>query len=479
MGLAVIATAWYPLHAITALPSQSYNEGWNAYRQSMALAGQPLYPVRPALWTTNYPFLSFHLIAFLSGTKAGMVRTGRIICFAALIATALLAGSSIAAVTASRPAARYAGLSLFAGLACFYGAGRAVNDPEMLSLAFASLGLFAYFKSRHRAAWIILAAIAFALSLFTKHDLIALPLSVAITLAITRNHRALAIFCAAGLTASAVLLALTFHLDGRYFFSALVQPRAYESRNLIAETLHYLLHFAVPLLLAASLLIRDPATPHRAFLLTLLVCSNLLAIFFSGGDGVAANIFFAPALADLLACVIALRQLQRHPGRGFQAALILTTLAALAMLPAQLRTDLANTARRPAATQAARLAIAALAAHPGPAICEDLLLCFNAGKPIGYDPYYVNDEIRTARLQQSAILAALSAHAYAVIQINGAPAFALRAARHGGRFTKPFLQTLFRQYHPILLTPFYALFVPNTPAPSPPSCRRRPASPSS
>ena len=457
----VLVTAWYPLSFINSLPSKNYNEGWNAYRQVMALEGQPLYGSTPALWTTNYPFLSFHVIAILSGARDKMVYTGRIVSFASLIATSLFAGCIIAEVTRSRVAALYASLSLFAWLACFFGVGRAADDPEMLSLAFASLGLFAYFKSQRRDAWIIVSAIGFTLSLFTKHDLIALPLSIAADLLIGRNHRAFAIFCGAGAIASILLLIVSTHFDGPYFFAELLHPRAYSFANLIPETLHYLLHFFVPLLVAVVALHTDRNIPYRNFLRILLLFTNIIAIYFSGGDGVAANIFFAPIIANLLACVIAICHLQRHATqRHFQTALILTTLYGALMVPFQLRTDLIAASRIPAATKAAQLAIMQLKSYPGPAICEDLLLCYDAGKPLGYDPYYVRDQILVGRLSQTSILAGLAAHHYAVVQINSTPDIAMLEQRHGGRFSKPFLTTLFRQYRPVMINSFFSVFVP-------------------
>ena len=147
MGLSVIATAWFPLLSITALPSENYNEGWNAYRQWMTVEGQPLYGSHPALWTTNYPFLSFHIIGLLGAAKGNMVLAGRIVCFASLIATSVLVGGIVRGATGSRAGALYAGLCLFAWLASFNGAGRAANDPELLSVAFTSFGLFAYLQS--------------------------------------------------------------------------------------------------------------------------------------------------------------------------------------------------------------------------------------------------------------------------------------------------------------------------------------------
>ncbi len=174
MGLSVIATAWFPLLSITALPSENYNEGWNAYRQWMTVEGQPLYGSHPTLWTTNYPFLSFHIIGLLGAAKGNMVLAGRIVCFASLIATSVLVGGIVRGATGSRAGALYAGLCLFAWLASFNGAGRASNDPELLSVAIAIFGLFAYLKAPRRIFWLALSAIAFAISLFTKHDLLAI-----------------------------------------------------------------------------------------------------------------------------------------------------------------------------------------------------------------------------------------------------------------------------------------------------------------
>ena len=153
---------WFPLLSITALPSENYNEGWNAYRQWMTVEGQPLYGSHPALWTTNYPFLSFHIIGLLGAAKGNMVLAGRIVCFASLIATSVLVGGIVRGATGSRAGALYAGLCLFAWLASFNGAGRASDDPELLSVAFTTFGLFAYLKAPRRLFWPALSAIAFA-----------------------------------------------------------------------------------------------------------------------------------------------------------------------------------------------------------------------------------------------------------------------------------------------------------------------------
>jgi hypothetical protein len=466
MGLCVIMTAWFPLLSLTSLPSENYNEGWNAYRQWMTVEGQPLYGSHSALWTTNYPFLSFHIVGLLGAAKENMVLVGRIVSFASLVATSVLIGAIVRGATGSNSGALYAGLCLFSWLAAFNGAGRASNDPELLSVAITTFGLFAYLKDPRAIVWSALSAAAFAVSFFTKHDLVAFPLSVGVHLLMTRNWPSFVTFCTAGLVAAGLLLALSFHLDGPYFFADLLQPRAYMLENLREQTFHYLLHFLVPLIFAVVFLWRDRATPCRSLLFTLLISTNLAAIYFSGGDGVGSNIFYAPLMADLISFVIAVCWLERkvlkepRAWRSFRTALTVSTMVGVLMVPFQLYLDILGELRMPATTKAAQQAIALLGSTHGPAMCEDMLLCYNAGKPIDYDPYYVKDQILIGRLQESSILAMLIAHHYAAIQINGVVDTASLAHRKAGRFTKPFLHTFLAQYRPILVHRSYSVFVP-------------------
>jgi hypothetical protein len=395
-----------------------------------------------------------------------MVLAGRIVCFVSLVASCLLVGCIVRHITGSRAGALYAGFCLFASFGSFYDAGRASNEPELLSVAFTALGLFTYLRDPLRPAWVALSAIAFAVSLFTKHDLIAFPLSIGIHLSITRNWRGVAVFLTTGISVSVLLLALTFHLDGPYFLAELWQPRAYDYDNLRYETLHYLLHFLVMLLIGAVLLFRDRSTPYRSFYLVLLVVTHLIAVYFSGGDGVAANIFYPPLIADLLVFVIMICRLENRSEndpqarKSFRTALIVSTLVTAVMVPFRLHHDIVDQLRMPATTRAARQAIADLESTHGPAICEDLLLCYESGKLLDFDPYYAEDQILIGRLREDGVLAMLTAHHYAAIQIDGALDAASLAQRRDKRFSKPFLRTLLAQYRPVLVTPAYSVFVP-------------------
>jgi hypothetical protein len=335
-------------------------------------------------------------------------------------------------------------------------------------VAFTIFGLFAYLNASRNVFWVVLAAMAFALSLFTKHDLIAFPISIGIHLLVTRNWRGLVAFLAVGIGAAGLLLVLSFRLDGPYFFAALLQPRAYSFGNLGYETLHYLFHFLVPLLVGVVLLLRDRATPFRSFFFILLVFTHLAAVYFSGGDGVAANVFYPPLIADLLICAVTICRLERRIAtepqarKCFRIALVITTLAVAITVPSRLHYDIVAQLHMPAATKAAKQAIGVLESTTGPAICEDLLLCYESGKPLDYDPYYVHDQTLIGRKQESSVLAMLTAHHYAAIQIDGAVDAGSLSRRKDERFSKSFLRTLLAQYRPVLVTQIYSVFVPRS-----------------
>ncbi|MCB8881050.1 hypothetical protein ACELLULO517_12460 [Acidisoma cellulosilytica] len=466
MACCVIATAWFPLLNIGAFPSNNYNEGWNAYRQWMTVEGQPLYGNHPTLWTTNYPFLSFHIIGLLGGVKQHMVLAGRIVCLVSLMMTSGLVGGIVRIVTGSRAGALYAGLCLFASLASFFGVGRASNDPELLSLAVSTFGIFAYVKAPKSIFWPLLSAIAFAVSLFIKHDLIVFPFSICIHLLITRNWRGFVVFIIGGMGAAVLLLALSSYLDGPHFLAELLHPRAYSWHNLSKETLHYLVHFLIFLVIGVVVLLREKTTPFRSLLFTMLISTHIASVYFSGGDGVASNIFYPALIASLLTCVVGIcrleGQLRQNPRarKSFQAALVIATLSVIATIPSRVHGDCVAQLRLTEETKAARQATASLLSTPGAAICEDLLLCYDADKPMDLDPYYTHDQILTGQLKESTILTMLDDHRYAMIQLDGAVDAASIAHRKTVRFSGRFLHTLLSQYRPILVTQFYSVFVP-------------------
>jgi hypothetical protein len=467
LSICIAMLSWFPLLRIGSLPSINYNEGWNAYRQWMTVVGQPLYGAQPGLWVTNYPFLSFHIVGLLGAAIGDVVLAGRLLSFVSLMVVSALLGGIVRIGTGSSRGGLYAGLCLFLWIATFTPDRRAMNDPELLGAAFATFGLFAYVKAPRAALWLGLSAFAFAMSLFTKLDFIALPASVGLHLLLTRRWRALMLWGAAGIASAGLLLALALHWDGAYFFAHILWPRAYLARCFFSNMGNYLPQFGLPLGLSVFLLVRYGRSAYRGLLFILLIVTHVTALFFSSGDGVDSNIYYPPLIADVLACAFAVcaleRALPRNPGlyRGFIAALALPVLAGVAFVPYRFHKDLVAQQALPDATRSAQRAIAFLRSAEGPAICEDILLCYRAGKQVDYDPYFVKDQILIGRLKEADVLAMLASHHYAAIQMTGVVDTVSPVARKKRRrFTQGFMQALAAEYRPALTSGTYSLFTP-------------------
>ena len=451
----------WPVLRIADRPSINYNEGWNAYRQTMAAHGVPLYASPPRLWITNYPFLSFHLIGLLGGAIGNVVLAGRLVSLASLLALAGLAGGIVRTITGSSRVGLHAGLCLALWIATFTPERRAMNDPALLGMALAALGSFAYLVSRGRSGWLVVSALAFAASLFVKPDLLALPLGVGAHLALRGRWPSLLLWAATGALAAGLLLALTFDLDGAYLFAHLARPRAYRFGNLAGNVLKYVLHFGAVLALCATL--RHRRAIDRD-LLVLLAITTTVAVALSGGDGVASHIFY-PSLLVLAVCSGVL--LAASPGRPM-AALAIPVLAGAAFVPIVLAHDRAAFDRQHALAGSARRTIAMLRAANGPAICEDLLLCLQSGKPLDADPFFVHDQLATGRpghaplrsLEALAeILSMLAQHRYAAIEIDGAVDAAAPAVGRT-RFDRAFMASLLSHYRLVRVDRYHSLLEP-------------------
>ena len=302
--------------------------------------------------------------------------------------------------------------------------------------------------------------------MFTKQDLLALPFGVAVHLLATRNGRALAVWAATGALAACVLLALTFRLDGHCFFANLLRPRAYVPRNLGRNVLGYGLHLGTALAISVSILVRFRAIAFRGLLLVLLLATHLTSIFLSGGDGVATNIFYPSMIALAVSCAAALCSLgnvhsrTRHADRLLIAALVVPAMLSAVFVPFRLDRDLAARRNLAAATKDAREAARVLRSVHGPVICETILLCYQAGRTLDYDPYFVNDQVLIGRIRESEMLGMLTSHRYAAIEIDGVVDTASPLATSRRRFTKAFMQTLSAEYRLVRTDGTYSIFEP-------------------
>lgn len=466
-----VAMLLAPLSRMVASGSVNYNEGWNAYHQQSASQGKPLYGDAPKLSTNNYPPISFHLIGRMSHLTGDVNQTGRWIAFVSLGIVATLCGMIVHCFTSSAPLAIFTAFNAVVWIA-FYLADRiGMNDPQLLGMVFSFAGLYLYIRSEERPVWLLLSGILFSISLFTKHNLLALPAAVGLRLVLRKSWNHLVIWGVTVAGGSALLLVLTQYYDGPYFIAHLIAPRS--MKGWLTRVTEYATTFQLPLMIAVVWALHKGVVSMRHTLALCLFLANGVALAFAGGIGVDKNIFFdsmfslviigALVFADLAPYVV--RMQQRCVLLG---ALLLAPSAGVVIgIPMILRTEWSNWKLNVVRERAKESDFIAgvLRSHAGPALCEDLLLCFNAGKPLIYDPFFVFNLLKVGRLQETELVSLVQNQRFRSIQLNlDRNEEGLRPGERG-IFSAPFIDAVLRNYRTEVRAGDFVVLVPNDAVP--------------
>ena len=467
VGLAAAAACLvaYPLSHLFSPMSFNYSEGWNAYWDEAARLGRPLYAAPPDLTIVNYPPVSFHLIGLLSRVLGGVTLAGRLVALFGLAWSAANVATAATALTRSRRGGLYAALCFLLWLALLTPGRIATNDPHFLGLALSTLGVCAYLRAAGRAGWIVAAAVFFATSLFVKNNLLAFPLATALHLLLTRQWRGFVCFAGAGILVAGLFLALSIAVDGRFFLAHLLSARAVNRVDGIENVTVFYTYYYAPVLIGVAWLLwsRSPASGFAALCFG---AAALLAAAFGFGNGVAYNIHYETFAAMAIVAAAALCTVGRAVASLPRGWIAFATVALLAVAPVPVRTPtelygtLGRSARLPQREADYTAAMALIQATPGPALCESLLMCFQAGKPFEYDPYYVKDQIRTGRIAEQRIVAALNARHYAAVELGEDDASFTLAGGERLRFTAGVIAALLANYRVAQQSPAYAVLVP-------------------
>jgi hypothetical protein len=483
MIVAYLALFSFPVRRSLANVEVNYNEGWNAYRAAMVANGIPLYGTPPQGFGTGtaYPPLSFHLIAWL-GTTSTFTGVGRWVSLISLMVTGVFVSLIVRRAGGSRQIAVFSFLLYEIGIALLRPDRIGMNDPQLLAEALSTAGLFFYFRNPDSKHLLCISALLFCLAGFTKPNLLAFPAAVAIDL-LFRSLRAFAVWAGAMVLSAGLLTAMTLSVDGRYFFHHLMSGggRAYSFWVAWSNYHHYVEIFQGLLVIATAWSICAFRT--RKVFVSAFVLSYVLAFLLAGGSGVDLNIFFNALAATAMACGIALSDFSFVPV-GSRSAFLNSTAALMfgvffisimIFVPGQLRRNREQLRLLPARVREFNSAVELLKTRPGPALCESLLMCYEAGKPFEYEPYSVRDLLRTGRLHEDEVLQLLRTHRFQTVQI------ALRSDEEDlkesvdllaslssdqkqpnteRRFTPNFMKELLRDYQLSMRTSQMAIFCP-------------------
>jgi hypothetical protein len=408
MGLAFAATSLLlrDALAIGAHVPLDPSEGWNAYLARAAVNGGPLYP-QDGLMINNYPPLSFYIVGALSRITGDPIVAGRLV---SLISFFALCGSIVAILREmGSDVLSTLFASLFLAVALLVASDYvAMNDPQLLGHALQLTGLSLLLPSRRDA---IAAALLMVAGLFVKHNLLALPLAASLWLLLqdrregTRFILSVLIFCLTGLAAARLFL-------GVDLIAALSAPRHLAIANAVAGLGRFLHWSGAALLVAAGLALGS----HNAGLkLIALYAGFALALggIFAFGDGSDANTFFDAAIALSLGAGLALVHLPKR----WTGPLALFVAAPLVLYLAQTHRQ-ANFAYSEAFAREAPLDIGFIEIHRGPALCQDLTLCFWAAKDQPVDIFNLSQAYLTGARSDADLTRRLETQYFSSIVVN-------------------------------------------------------------
>jgi hypothetical protein len=449
----------------------SCNEGWNVYNAAREAAHQPLYPQDAGWTTTNYPMLSFVVMAKLHHWTHDYLFTARVLSLLSLCGSCVLVGGIVFQLASAWRPALLAGLFCLAlfSVAADYPAYVGMDDPQMLALFFYMAGLWIYLKLDRSWAGAALSALCFVLAVSVKHNPVEFPLAVLIDLLLISRRRAFW-FCAWGLALLAASVGLQLHYGGPNFFASLLSPRTYSVAKAFKLTGVDLGPLLLPLgvgLFTAWRLRKDPRLRIAG---TVLVIALLAGGFFLGGDGVSINAFFGAYLS--MSIMVGLFFARIENSSQFRAAYAPAALFGwLLVIPWLLVPNLDDRAQAqinwnpPLALKKISDAetrfnaeVAFLHRQPGPALCECLLCCYYAGKPYVYDPFNATRAVDFGKLDPEVIVSALRRQQYGAVQLAGPIGDSYRTEM----FAPAILAAIQENYHPAFKNQEAAIYVPNS-----------------
>jgi hypothetical protein len=382
------------------------NEGWNAAHALSLLAGKSLYPPPQSLMVNNYPPLSFYLVAALTKVTGDAVIAGRILALLSFFGACAAIALALLQMGLSRHA-RWAAVLFFAATLLIASDYVGMDDPQLLGHAVQLFALLWLLQGRP-----LTSGAAFAVSLFIKHNLLALPLAAALWLW-QRDRSTLSRFAIAG-SGFVVFGLMLFYLTYGISLPAVVSSsRLISPANIISGVSHV---WWAALPLAGLLLLRDP---RREFLLIYAAIALIVGLLFSAGDGVDVNAFFDLAIA----CALGL-------GLAAETSSVRAALCALP-LPLFLIVNFHdnNFFFTPDFRKQSARDIAFLKSRPGPALCDQLSLCLWAGKGAAVDVFNVGEQIKTGARDPATLARMIAAHHFATVQLQDLNALGDQAAR--------------------------------------------------
>ena len=419
VGFPVGARLWDLTSRLADRTPILFNEGWNAYYSHAAAVGEPLYGAPPDFAAVSYPPVFFHLAGALGGALGSQNLAGRLLSLVCALWVALCAASIARRLSGDRWAAALAALFCVGWTAFFAPGYVGSNEPQMLGHAFILTAAALYAWRMESAPVLGVACVLCCAGGFVKPNLIAFPVAIGIDMAL-RSPRRFALWGGGAALTLVALYGLTVWADGPYMIQHVLSARGYSATRAVFVSGIFVRLFLPALAICALWCLRVFRRPAERFLALTLPISLLAAVFFSGGSGVYVNVFFDSLIALSIISAVVVSGLAQRAGPGTLKWCAVTALVPLLFSAGPFvggfRSPVTPSQAQAVANRVFAEDAAYLRSRPGPALCLNLLLCYEAGKPLIYDPYTSRELMAAGRLDPRRVAAEIAAGKFASIQ---------------------------------------------------------------
>ncbi len=433
--LAALALVW-PLARLPIHYPIERNETWNALLAGRAMGEGALYPSIHGTVLNNYPPLSFYIVGLAGRLIGDNVIAGRVIS----LLSVLVIGANIAWIVRNlggeKTPAIFAGVLFVAIMAKGFPDYVAMNDPQLLAQAVMSFGFVIFSARPGRAENVAAAAAVMVAAGFIKHNILGMPLAATLWLAHYNRPMLLRWFlvCAAFLAAGFALCGAVYGSD---FFLHLTLPRLLDLET-VYETLGRVQDFAIPLVVWIAVAVQLRPDPRIAMVNYLIVAGVIAFCLTKPGDGVAWNSFFDWVIAACIGGGLGLSRLgetssaQRFGVARAQTLIVLALALRQILLPPpelfHLRTAVAEMRMREAALAPD---LDFMRAHPGPAACEELAICYWSGHQSLLNGFNVDEVTHFGWPNYENLKARVSRGEIALLQVSRGSPLAMAAETSG------------------------------------------------
>jgi hypothetical protein len=410
---------------LSLLPIQlNSNEGWNAYWALQVSHGQPLYPAPSALVLNNYPPLSFLVVSTISRAGIDALVVGRALSWVSILGCAYIIFRILKNLQSGTVISAFAALLFLGLMATQHTPYVGMYDPQItghfIMLIGLSLLLGVNWPSGSSTAT---AAFVMVIGGFFKHNLIALPLAVTIWLALF-NRRLFWTW----LFASTAALSLGFMISGlvfgQNFFVDLLSPRLWSLRRGLYSSLPWIEPLEFPLFAALLPLFQTKRDPKAYFIALYAGFSLLETIVGAMGDRVSRNAVFDTVIISCLGMGYALSVAEHDLLRPIGALRVWLALACsfsfiLATAGVTTKENISISSWNIYAkteVEDTHKVVELLKSSHGQSLCQDLILCYWAHKPMIVDLNAYVESVKFGQRDYTELVHLLDAHYFSVVQ---------------------------------------------------------------